>query len=85
MLHQQEFEKNGKKIMFLSLEIEHAIMGFRGSSMNYYVITAVHLDNLELIKDKAYRASADFTMFFPSPGVHQKINDHPNPAGRCSL
>ncbi len=33
--------------------------------MNYYVITAVHLEKRELIKIKAYKTSADFSLFFP--------------------
>ena len=33
--------------------------------MNYYVITAVHLESRELVKVKAYRTSADFSMFLP--------------------
>ena len=33
--------------------------------MNYYVITAVHLENRELVKIKAYQTSADSSLFLP--------------------
>ena len=33
--------------------------------MNYYVITAVHLENRELVKIKAYQTSAGFSLFLP--------------------
>lgn len=33
--------------------------------MNYYVIIAVHLESRELVKVKAYKTSADFSLFLP--------------------
>ena len=33
--------------------------------MNYYMITAARLENRELVKIKAYKTSADFSIFLP--------------------
>ena len=41
--------------------------------MNYYVITAVHLENRELVKIKAYQTSADFSLFLPPQEFNRKV------------
>ena len=40
--------------------------------MNYYVITAVHLEYRELVKIKAYKTSADFSLFLPPQEFSRK-------------
>ena len=40
--------------------------------MNYYVITGVYLESRELINLKAYKTSADFSLFLPSQEFSRK-------------